>query len=117
MRRVNSVVVDRVFGNGGKPVKPDRFTGIRIDIETGEVTAGNIQTNAMALFEQVAGGIETDFQLIHFSGFHQLALITIIAVSGAQDTIGQVQGITLWIIRVRRIDIDQLGGKVAVRRR
>jgi hypothetical protein len=57
MRWVISVMVNRVLSNNSQPIEPEGFASIWIDIETGEVTAGNIQANAMALFEQVTGGV------------------------------------------------------------
>ena len=111
-----SIVVEGIAGNGSTSIKSNRFTGIGINVETREVTTSNIEANTMALFEQVAGGIEADLKLIYLSGLHQLALPAIIAVSSAQDTIGQVQGVAPGIIRVRRIDIDELGGEIGVRR-
>ena len=117
MRRMIPVVVDCILSNGNSSILANGLTCIWIDVEAGEVAAGDIQTNAMALFEHVAYGVENDINFVHFSGFHHFAMITVIAVSGTHNAVRQVQGITLWVILVRRINIDKLGCKVSIWRR
>ena len=110
-------MVNGISGNGSCSVHADRFAGVRVDIKTGKVTAGDIQPEAMPFFEQVAGGIKADIQPVHFSWLHRFAALTTFPVPGAEDTVRQIEGIALRVILTRRINVNQLGGKVSVRSR
>jgi hypothetical protein len=48
------IMIDRILRDGGVSVPPDRFPGIGVYIKAGEVTAGNIEADTMALLEQIA---------------------------------------------------------------
>ena len=114
MRWVVPVVVDGILCYQGTPAQADGFSGIWINVEAREVATSNIQTNTMTLFEQVARGVEVDIKFVHLSGFHYFAVVTIVAVSGTQNAVRQVQSIALWVILARRININKLGSEVGV---
>ena len=114
MRRMIPVVVDCILSNSNLSVLADGLPCIWVDVEAGEVAAGDIQTDAMALFEKVAYGIENDIYFAYLTGFHHFAVVPVIAVSGTLNAVRQVQGITLWIIFIGRRDIYKLGSKVSI---
>ena len=107
-------MVDRILRNDNTSVQADGFSGIWINVEAREVAASNIQTNTMTLFEQVARGVEADIKFVHLSRFHYFAVVTVVAVSGTQNAVRQVQSIALWVILARRININKLGSEVGV---
>ncbi len=107
-------MVDRILRNDNTSVQADGFSGIGINVETGKIAASNIQTNAMTLFEQIARGVEADIKFVYLPGFHYFAVVAVVAVSGTQNAIRQIQGIALWVILVRRININKLGSEVGV---
>ena len=48
---------NRVGGRHHAPVVAKRLAGVRVDVEARIVAAGNIQTNAVALFEDIRRGV------------------------------------------------------------
>ena len=114
MRWVVPIVVNRILRNDNTSVQADGFSGIWINVEAREITASNIQPNAMTLFKQVARGVETNNKFIYLPGFHYFAVVTVVAVSRTQNTVRQVQGIALRIILARRININKLSSEIGV---
>ena len=117
MRWMIPVVVDCILSDGNLPVLANGFSRVWIDVEAGEVAAGDIQTNAMALFEHVAYRVENDIDFVHLSRLHHLAMFAAIAIPRAHDAVHQIQCIPQGIVLAGRIDIDELGGEVSIRRR
>ena len=60
----SAVVMDRVDGDLRVRVASQRLTGVRVDVETREIAAGDIQPDAMSGVEDVAGAIHRDLDAI-----------------------------------------------------
>ena len=54
MGRVVPVEVDGVAGGLGVSVTAHRFAGVGVDVEAGEVAAGDVDADAVSSFEEVA---------------------------------------------------------------
>jgi len=48
--------MQRVSGGFGLGVAAHWFAGVGVDVETGEVAAGDVDADSVAGFEEVAGG-------------------------------------------------------------
>ena len=92
----------------------ERFARVGVDVEAGEVAAGDVHTNAMPFFEDVRCGIGFDGDGIDFARLHQLFCFDGIAEAGADNAIADVEIETAGEIGAGRIDVDQLGSEVGI---
>src|SRR5579862_884750 len=94
--------------------RPGRRSGIRIDIETWEVAARDVQTDTMSALEQVARREELDRHRIDLPSPHRRRFLPGIAISGPQHAVGQIHREPLRVVLGRRVDIDELRSEVGV---
>ena len=85
------VVMDGVGGDAGAAVTGEGFAGVGVDVETGEVGGTEIDTDAMAFFEDVGCRVHADGDWVDFVGLHEGGVIEGIAVAGALDAVGDVE--------------------------
>ena len=81
----------------------------------GEVGAGDVQPDAVAGGEEVAGGEGAHRYLVDPAGLQGLGRFPGVAVAGAQDAVREVHGEAAGIVGGGRADVDQLDGEVGVR--
>lgn len=115
VRSTSFSVVDRIVGLEYSAVPPQRFTRVRVDIESWKIAAGNIDANPMPLLEDIRGAKRFDGKLVDGARLHQLLLFRPIAVSGPDNSVGQIHVKTCGKIDAGGIDVDQLCREVGVR--
>ena len=99
-------MVDGIIGFDRSSIQSKGFPGVRIDIKSGEVAAGNIDPNTMSLLEDVRRAEWFDRKEIDFTRRHQLLGLRRIPVPGSDDSVGQVHLKSRWIIFARGIDVN-----------
>lgn len=68
VRGMLGVMVEGVGGGDEAAVSVQRLTGVGVDVEAGEIAAGDIDANAVAFLEDVGGGVELDGEGIDLPG-------------------------------------------------
>ena len=104
---------------GGRPttVAADWFSGVRIDVESGEVAAGNVQPQPVAPGKEIAGRIESDCDLVEFARRQEFLLLGPLAVSQPRDRVTEVQGVSPGVPAAGWVDVNQLLEEKQQRRR
>jgi len=102
------VVEDAVGGLHYRGVGARVFAAIQVAVEAGEVAAGDLDADFVALEKDVAGGPEIDLVLVDLAGDDGAGGGGGFAVAGAQDSFGQVQHEAVGSY------VDQLGGEVRI---
>src|SRR5215831_1156311 len=87
-----------------------RLTGVRIAVELREVAAGDIDANAMAGKEDVAGADQVDGQLVDPSGLQRNWPRWALAIAGSQNAFAHVDGAAVGK------DVDEFGDEIGVGR-
>ena len=100
------VVMDGVGGDAGAAVAGEGFAGVGVDVEAGEVGGTEIDTDAVAFFENVRGGVHADSDGVDFVGLHEGGVIESVAVAGALDAVGDVEVEAGWVVFGGGIDVD-----------
>ena len=67
---------------------------VGVAVEMREVAARDVQPQAVAFFEQVAGGERLDHDFYHFAGLQQFRLCPAVAVAAADDAVGDVHRVS-----------------------
>lgn len=88
---------------------------VGVGVEVGEVGAGDVQPDAVACGEEVAGREGAHRHLVDPAGLQGLRRFPGVAIAGAQDAVRQVHGEAPGIVRRGRVDVDQFDGEVGVR--
>src|SRR5271165_2077407 len=114
VRRVRRVGKDLVSGDARAVHRTFALSRIRVDVKMREVAARNVEAQPVARDEKITRREELDRDRVGFTRHHWRGSLPAIAISDAQNPLGQVHRKTLRVILVRRIDIDQLGGEVGV---
>ena len=109
-------MLDRVDRGLGTTVLIEWFARIGVNIKTRKVTAGDIQTDAMALLEDVGGGVEPNGQFDDLTGSEQFFLLDRFAEASAEDSVTDIEVKTARKIGAGRIDVNQLGSEVGIQR-
>ena len=78
MRRIFRIVIDALLRHCGSRFPSQGSARIGVDIEAGEVAAGDVQSDPMASLEEVAGRIEREAKLIDLAWLHQLWSVSLI---------------------------------------
>ena len=68
-----------------------RFSRVRVDIKAREITARDIHSNTMPLFEDIGRGIQANRDFVDFAGLHQLFFGKRIPKPCSQDPVANVQ--------------------------
>ena len=110
------IMVDGIIGFDRSSIQSKGFPGVRINIKSGEVAAGDIDPNTMSLLEDIGRAECFDSKEIDFTRLHQLLPLRGIPVSGSDDSVGQVHLKPRWKIFAGGIDIYQFGSKIRIRR-
>jgi len=82
--------------------------GVQVAVEAREIAAGDFEPDDVALLEGVGGGPEVDGNFVDLIGIDEVGLFIGIAVTHAQDAIGEVFGEAVGG------DVDEFGGEVGV---
>ena len=64
--------MDSVLCGLGVSVSTHRLAGVWVDVEAWEVAAGDVDSDAVPGFEEVAGGGQFDGDWVYLSGRHHL---------------------------------------------
>ncbi len=88
--RAHGIVVDRLVRFDLSAVQSEGFAGVRIDIKTREVAAGDIDPDTVAFLEDVGRWERFDQELIGLAGLHELLLLRRVPVPCPKDAIGDV---------------------------
>ena len=81
---------------------------IQIAIETREVTAGYLDTNAMPLFEVITGRHWAHLDFVDFPLFHEHFFIKSIAIARAENGLVQIISFSVGMY------IDELDGEIGI---
>ena len=93
---------------------PFGFGRIGIDVEMREVAARDVDSNAMPALEQVARRKCLDADSVDFARNHRRRLLPRVSIAHAQYSVGEIHRKAFRIVRIRRIDVDQLGGEIGI---
>ena len=91
------------------------LAGVGVGVEVGEVGAGDVQADAVAGGEEVAGREGAHRHLVDPAGLQGLRRFPGVAVARAQDAVRQVHDEAPGVVRRGRVDVDQFDGEVGVR--
>ena len=86
------VVVDQLAGDDVVGMGIERLTGVGVDIESGEVRAGDVYADAMPALEHVARRIQQDGELDRLPRFEEAGLIVALPIPRPHDAITEVEG-------------------------
>jgi hypothetical protein len=111
------IVINGVQSLHRSPVVIERFTCVRVQIEAGEITPGDINADSVTFLEDVGRRVEANLEQINFSRLHQFLFGTGVAKSCPHDTVSDVQIEAPGIGGTGRVDINQLGREVRILRR
>src|SRR5262245_24145140 len=109
MRRVARVMEHRLPGRLPARGRGLVFAGVQVAIEAREVAGGDLDPDAVAGQEHVAGGPEVDGEAGDLVRDERCGSLARVAVAGADDAVGQVLRVAVGP------DVDQLCGEVSVR--
>ena len=106
------IMQDGLVGGDQFAVLAKSMAGVGIAVPAREVAASDVQANAMALLEDVAGGPQVDDVFVGFARLNQRGrgALREIAVAGANDAIVKILGVAIGI------DIDEASDKIGIRR-
>ena len=90
-RRMRGLVVDRVLRDGPAAVPVERFAGVRVHVEAGEVAARDIEPDPVPAREHERGRVHLDRELERLAGRQRLRRRRAVAVARADDAVGDVQ--------------------------
>src|SRR5207247_929518 len=82
--------------------------GVGVAVEAGEVRGTDLDAQAVAGLEEVAGGPEVDRVLVREAGLGAGGGAVAVTVAGAQEAVAEVGGVAVGV------DVEQLGGEVGV---
>src|SRR4051812_43108196 len=109
------VVIDGVQRYAAPTFLAERFAGVGVNVKSGKVTAGDVESNAVPTSEDEGGWIHLDCEFGGLTGDKWFRVFERVAITGANDAVSDVEIDSSRVIAVRRVDIDQLGGEVCVR--
>ena len=95
-------------------VSAHRFTGVGVDVEAGEVAAGDVDSDTVAGFEEVACGCEGDRDWVDLARGHHLGFGPRVAVTGAEDGVAEIEVVAIGVIFAWRVDVKEFGGEVSI---
>jgi hypothetical protein len=81
MGRVLPVAVERIVRHHRMRVLAHRLPGIGINIQAGEVAAGNIKPEAVTGLEAIAGGRDSDLNGVDLPRFHECLPFPTVAIT------------------------------------
>ncbi len=84
------------------------FPCVQISVEPGEIAAGNLQPQRVALQKHVARGPQVNGELVDLPRIHQVRFLRRIAIAGADNSLRQILRESI------RAHIHQFGGEVGV---
>src|SRR5579862_341122 len=100
------VVINLLAGLHHARRRLNRLPGIQVAIEARKVAAGDIQADAMAGLEHVAGGPQIDVVADDFAWRDWLGSLSRVAIAGAHDAVGEETRVSGGIdIRQQRSEI------------
>src|ERR1039458_10040149 len=91
LRSPAATIVDGVFGHPPAAVVVKRFARVRVHIEAREVTARNIDADAVAALKYQRGRIHFDGELLGLPRLQKLRLPRALAVARSHDAVGDVE--------------------------
>src|SRR6266850_5894646 len=106
MRRVALVMEDRLPRRLPPCGRGLVLARVQVAVEAREIAGGDLEADAMAGQEDVAGGPEVDGEARHLTGDERRGRRARLAVAGAHDAIGQVLGVAVGA------HVDELRGEV-----
>jgi hypothetical protein len=87
---VIGVMVDGVHGGLHPAVLLQGLSRIRVHVKAREIATADIHAEAVAFFEDIAGGIQPNGERVDFAWLQQLFLLQRVAEARSADAIGDV---------------------------
>jgi len=84
-------MINRIVRHGPAPIVVERLARVRVEVEARQITARNIQANAMSALEDQRCGVHLDGEGIYGAGLHQRGMGERIAIARPQDAVPHVQ--------------------------
>ena len=106
--------MDGVFRCHRPSIQTEWFSRIGIHIETGKITTRDVNANTVALFKHIGRSKRINSKLVNGPRLHQLLLPGRVAITRAENAVGQVHLKARWKVSARRIDVDELGREIGV---
>src|SRR3990172_10529097 len=95
-------------------VHTQRLSGVGVDVEAGEVAAGDVDADAVALLEDVGRGEGLDGEPVDLARGHELLALGAVAVASPENAVREVHLETRREVRRGRIDVDELHREVGI---
>ncbi len=114
MRRSCCIHINRVARYATRQASPLRSAGVWIDVKVWKVAGGDIQSDAVAAFEQVRGRKGDHLDGVNHPGSHQRRVRPGLSVTAPENTVGEIQRIPPGVILAGRIDVDQLDREIGI---
>ena len=113
-RCVSRIMVDRVQRDAVPALLTELFASVGVDIKSGEVTAGDIESNTVPAPKNQRSRIHFDSQFHRLPRYERFRMFERVAITGANNTIPDVEIDSSRIISVGWINIDQLRREVGI---
>ena len=114
---MSGLVIDRVVGRIHAPVVAERIAGVGIDVKPRIIAARHVDSDAVALLENIGGRIERDRDRDDVARVQGSGLVVEpFTISGAQDRVAQIEVKPERIIGIGWDLVDQFGGEIGIGR-
>ena len=108
MRGVFVIVVDGLCRLYPLSADAERFAGIEISVETGEIAAGDFDSDFVAGQKGIARYPEIDFVTVKLARLNQIRIVLRVAIAGAENAVAEIVGLAIGM------DVHELGRPVGV---
>lgn len=109
-------MINGIHRHNRAPAQSERFSCVRVHIEVGEVTARDVDTDPVALLEQIGCRIQLGIELVDLTR-RQMLLLGVSAILRPQNAVCQVHLESGGIAGIRRVGVDQFRGEIGTYRR
>src|SRR5438034_8461709 len=104
------IEVHGVLRQAPAPVVVERLARVRVDVESRETAAGDVQSDPVIPLKDERGRIHFDRELVRLTRLDQLGFARPASISRPYDAVRDVEIDAGREIRAGRIDVDELGG-------
>ena len=91
-----------------------RLAGIWVDVEAREVRAADVEPHTVTSREQVTGRCEVDVYCIDLFRFQKFLVLPTRVVATTNDAVAQIHMVTVGIIGIGWMYVDQLDREVGI---
>jgi hypothetical protein len=96
------------------PIVVERFARVRVHIKSRKIAAGDVDPDAVALFEDVGRWVQSDREGIDRAWRHQLLFLERVTIPAADNAVLKIEVETARVIEAGRVDIEQFGREIRI---